>query len=41
MPRGLILSGLFNLFGKNNQKSEDDADSRIHTSEQVNVVLGK
>ena len=40
MPKGLSISGLLNrLLNTSNQK--DDADSKIHTSEQVNVVLGK
>ena len=41
MPRGLSLSGLFKLLVKTSSKQEDDANSKINTSEQVSVVLGK
>ena len=41
MPRGLSMGGLFKLLEKLYGNSQVGANSKIHTSEQVNVVLGK
>jgi hypothetical protein len=41
MPRGLSMGGLFKLLEKIGHRPQENANSKIHTSEQVNVVLGK
>ena len=41
MPRRLSMGGLFNLLEKLYGKTHTGADSKIHTSEQISVVLGK
>lgn len=41
MPRGLSMGGLFKLLEKIGHRPQDSANSKIHTSEQVSVVLGK
>ena len=41
MPRGLSMGGLFKLLEKLYGNTQIGADSKIHTNEQVNVVLGK
>jgi hypothetical protein len=41
MPRRLSIGGLFKLLEKIGHRPQDSANSKIHTSEQVSVVLGK
>ena len=41
MPRRLSIGGLFNILEKLYGKTQTGADSKIHTSEQVSMVLGK
>tara|TARA_B110000438_G_scaffold92433_1_gene91896 strand:- start:3493 stop:3618 length:126 start_codon:yes stop_codon:yes gene_type:complete len=41
MPKRLSMGGLFKLLEKLYGNTQIGADSKIHTNEQVNVVLGK
>jgi hypothetical protein len=41
MPKRLSMGGLFKLLEKIGHRPQENANSKIHTSEQVNVVLGK
>tara|TARA_R110000824_G_scaffold349155_1_gene536024 strand:- start:339 stop:464 length:126 start_codon:yes stop_codon:yes gene_type:complete len=41
MPRRLSMGGLFKLLEKLYGNTQIGADSKIHTKEQISVVLGK